>query len=157
MIHRPHNQQALEHQGMTHSQSVVMDEGLLMTAPAAHHRKEEHSHELVIRAPGVVQQHQSHVNSVISNTASLEASTAASAEEYDRRATVGRIHGPTSVERRDSEEKPMIEEPIQATSYSSNYRFSSDGCFQTVLQVKIRQVLIGNSFRYDISRVHQTH
>ncbi|CAL8111280.1 unnamed protein product [Orchesella dallaii] len=137
MLHRQHNQ-SLEHQGLSHSQSVVVDDRLLMTAPPSHHRKEEHTHELVLRAPGVVQHNpQQHtvVSSVISNTAALEGSLTNQDDFRDRRSTIERIHRPTSVEvnRLDNEEKPMSEESLQTSPYAAKYRYN-DGCFQTVLQ-----------------------
>lgn len=144
IIHRQHNPN-LDHQGMTHSQSVVVDDRLLMTAPAAHHRKEDSQpHELVLRGPGVVQQHSSQhqQHSVISNTASLNASVveSPSAEEYrERRSAIETIHRPSSVERargEPTESKHVVEEPIQTSPYSSKYRYANEGCFQTVLQVK---------------------
>lgn len=141
MLHRQHNPN-MEHQSITHSQSVVMDDRLLMTAPPAHHRKEEHPHEYVLRrAPGVVQQHstQQQHSSVISNTAALNTSIEEpQTEDYrDRRPSLERIHRATSVEivREAAPEKHTVEEQMQTSPYSSKYRYTNDGCFQTVLQV----------------------
>ncbi|ODM91783.1 Protein capicua [Orchesella cincta] len=140
MLHRQHNQ-SLEHQGLSHSQSVVVDDRLLMTAPSSFHRKEEHTHELVLRAPGVVQHNpQQHtvVNSVISNAAAqMEGNSSNNQDDFrDRRSAIERIHRPTSVEvnRSDNEDKSMVEESHQTSPYAAKYRYSNDGCFQTVLQ-----------------------
>lgn len=134
IIHRQQHNQPMEHPTIAHSQSVI-DDRLLMTAPSAHQRIKE-EHELVLRGPGIVQQHSQQQLSVISNTASLNMQPVESPGEEYRRSSMERIHRPSSVEMREPSNKHLVEEPLQTSPYQAKYnRYENDGCFQTVVQV----------------------